>query len=162
MKRLILMLALALCCTVASAQWYLGGGLGLCRSYSGHGIALDIHPDLAYRFDNIFTAGAQLSYRTGYPGIGVIPYARATVLRAEQKLSVFISAGVPCVFDTDYRSIGFRIQPGAALRVTKRVYLMAHLGNVGYYSVTSEGVNNKGWSAGFNREDFHLGFIVAL
>lgn len=161
MRKLILILALALCCTVSHAQWYVGGGIGLGRSYSGRGVSLNIHPDLAYRFNNVFTAGAQLSYRTGYPGVGVTPYARAHVFGAKN-LSLFVTAGVPCVFDDDYSSVGFVISPGAALKVSKRVYLMAHLGRVGYYSVTSGGVRSTGWNSGFTRDDVNVGFIFAI
>lgn len=162
MKKLILILTLALCCTVSNAQWYIGGGLGLCKQYDGHGIALNIHPDIAYRFNNVLTAGAQLSYRTGYPGVGFTPYARANVLRSQQNLSFFISTGLPCVFDTNYRSVGFTIVPGASLKISRSVYLIAHLGRVGYYSVSAEGVKSKGWSTGFSRDDINVGFIVAL
>lgn len=85
MRKHILILALALCCTVSHAQWYVGGGIGLGRSYSG-----------------------------------------------------------------------------AALKVSKRVYLMAHLGRVGYYSVTSGGVRSTGWNSGFTRDDINVGFIFAI
>ena len=162
MKKLILILAAVFCCTFANAQWYMGGGFGITRGYEGHGLSLNIYPDIVYRFDNVLAAGAQISYRTGYPGFGVTPYARVHVLRAEQRLSLFLCAAAPMRFENDYKSVGFSIRPGFSLRVSKRVHLVGYLGDLGYSQVTSAGVTTGGWRASLGRDDINMGFCVAL
>lgn len=163
MKKLIIILTALLLCSAAKGQVYLGGGFGITSSYHGRGISLYIAPDVAYRINNSFVTGAQLSYRTGYPGLGFTPYIRWHAAPLGDSVSLFLSASMPCVFQEDYTTINFRIRPGATVRVSDRLYMVAHIGAFGYGTTYCDGEKvSSGWFASLDRDYINVGFCIML
>lgn len=163
MKKLTIILAAILICVCANAQIYIGGGLGLRPSRYGDGISLSISPDVAYRVTNSMVIGGQLSYSTGYNGLGITPYLRWHVTPIAKNLSLFLSASIPTVFQDDLISVSFRLRPGATLRVSENLWLMAYLGSFGYTTLVSNGETlSSGWVASFDRNSINIGFCVCL
>lgn len=164
MKRLIVIVALLIVSMTARGQFYLGGGIGLGSRYGGYGegLSLTIAPDFAYRVNNNFMVGAQVSYRTGYDRLAVTPYARWHIMPLEGLVSIFVSMTAPLEFYGDYTSVSARVRPGIAIRVSPGLYLLAHIGSFGYTEVFSGGEHYGDWVAAIDGNNISLGFCIGL
>lgn len=162
MKKFIVIAVLLLASLSARGQFYLGGGIGLGSRYDGRGIALTLAPDFAYRVNNNFMVGAQVSYRTGYDRFAVTPYARWHILPLEGAVSIFMSMTAPMEFYGDYAAISARVRPGIAVRVSPGLYLLAHIGSFGYTEVFQNGSHHGDWVAAIDGNNISLGFCIGL
>lgn len=162
-KKVIVIFALLLATLTARGQIYLGGGIGIGSDY-GHrgGIAFTFAPDISYRVSNNFLVGAQASYRTGYDRLAVTPYARWHILPLEGLVSIFVSATAPFEFYPDYTTIGVRLRPGIAIRVSPVVYMLVHIGSFGYSEVFQNGRHYGDWVAAVNGNNINVGFCIGL
>ena len=150
-----------------SAQWYLGGGM--IGGYIGDGRSeIGLAPDIGYRFNPYVSAGSTIGYTyrrsngTGYRRFLFDPYIRARFSPVER---VYLYADAfgqynrirtghgSSLVQTEVFKAGFR--PGIGIPVTRRMYLMARLGYLGYSSL-------DGWGYHFTSSDLYLGFGVAL
>ena len=161
MKRIIVVLLALTLCVGARAQLYLGGGLGL-GVRNGY-LSLDISPDIGYRLGNNLVVGGQLSYRTGYEGLGIIPYARWHVTSQDKLLSVFLSANAPCTFRWDSQSYSFQLRPGASLRLAGNLYALMQIGYFGWSTVVTDGhAVSNGWEWRLDWDTIKIGFCICL
>ena len=58
MKKVFLTLALVLTTVVASAQWYVGGGLGFSKQ--GDATNINLKPEAGYKINDAWTVGAEV------------------------------------------------------------------------------------------------------
>lgn len=163
-KRLAFIAALALLPGIgAGAQIYLGGGLGLTTSPSGNSLSLVLNPDIACRVSNSFVVGGQLSFRTGYEGMSVVPYARWHVTSLDSRLSLFVSADAPCTFRNKRTDVYLQVRPGLSLSMSDNLYLLAYFGAFGWSATFENGrPASFGWISRLDRDSINLGFCVAL
>ncbi|MDO5321323.1 MAG: hypothetical protein Q4F39_02920 [Bacteroidia bacterium] len=159
-KKVIIIAALLFASLTARGQLYLGGGIGI--GTSGNGVAFTFAPDISYRVSNNFLVGAQASYRTGYDRLAVTPYARWHILPLEGIVSIFVSATAPFEFYPDYTTIGLRLRPGIAIRVSQGVYMLVHIGSFGYSEVFQNGRHYGDWVAAVDGNNISVGFCVGL
>ena len=164
-----LVISVLLLCTgqVLSAQWYLGGGM--IGGYIGNGRSeIGLAPDIGYRFNPNISVGSTIGYTyrrsagVGYHRFLFDPYIRArfspysgVYLYADafgQYNSIRTGHGSDLV-QTEVFKTGLR--PGIGIPVSKRIFLMARLGYLGYSSL-------DGWGYHFTSSDIYLGFGVAL
>ena len=137
MKKVFLTLALVLTTVVASAQWYVGGGLGFSKQDKA--TSYEIKPEVGYKLNDAWTVGAEVVLgktkdTADWNGttIAVNPYARYT----------FLTAGEFSVFAEAYASIqnkkpeggkgetGFAlgVRPGVAYNLSENWTIAAKLG----------------------------------
>ncbi|MCQ2172603.1 MAG: hypothetical protein MJZ17_07655 [Bacteroidales bacterium] len=162
-KKVIVVLTLLLASLTARGQLYLGGGIGIGSDYGNRGgIAFTFAPDISYRVSNNFLVGAQASYRTGYDRLAVTPYARWHILPLEGIMSIFVSASAPFEFYPDYTTLGVRLRPGIAIRVSQGVYMLVHIGSFGYSEVFQNGRHYGDWIAAIDGNNISVGFCVGL
>ena len=162
MKRLVLIAAALILSIGAKAQLYLGGGLGLAAT-SRDGVTLVINPDVAYRVSHSLVVGGQFSFRLGQEGIGVVPYARWHITPMDLLFSLFVTADAPCTFYNGWTSVNLHIRPGASLRISSKLHLLAYFGAFGWSGVIENGRSTAGgWMARLDRDTINLGFTIAL
>lgn len=164
MKRKItlvtLLLSLALC---AEAQIYVGGSLGISTSAgTDPKVGVVIAPEIGYCFSPRFTVGGSISYRSLQNTFGITPYLRGDLFDIRNVFRVFLSVQTPCRFSSGYQSYGAYLRPGASVRITPGVWLMAHIGAFGYSYITSQGVGTGRWSAGVNSNTINIGFFFDI
>lgn len=133
MKKVFLTLALVLTTVVASAQWYVGGGLGFNKQ--GDTTAFNIKPEVGYKLNDAWTVGAEVNVdwtKDVATKFGVTPYARYT----------FLTAGEFSMFAEAYATIkhikpeegdgetgfGLGVRPGVAYNITENWTVAAKLG----------------------------------
>ena len=162
-KKVIIIAVLLLASLTAKGQFYLGGGIGLGSNRDGRGgISFTFAPDFSYRVSNNFLVGAQVSYRTGYDRLAVTPYARWHILPLEGIVSIFVSANAPFEFYPDYTTLGVRLRPGIAIRVSQGVYMLVNIGSFGYSEVFQNGRHYGDWVAAVDGNNISIGFCVGL
>ena len=133
MKKVFLTLALVLTTVVASAQWYVGGGLGFSKQDDQ--TTINIKPEAGYKLNDAWTVGAEVNLdwaKDSYTSIGVTPYARYTFLTAGE-FSMFAEAYVDI---TNYKpeggdgetGFGLGVRPGVAYNLSENWTIAAKLG----------------------------------
>ncbi|MBR5456381.1 MAG: porin family protein [Bacteroidaceae bacterium] len=148
MKKVFLTLALVLTTVVASAQWYVGGGLGV--GFDKHEDAktttFKIKPEVGYKINDNFAVGAILGFDWVKPSEGdalktlsVEAYARYTFLRSGD-FSIFADGAVGYEKKDDAKAYTVGIKPGVAYNINEKWTVAAHLGQLGYtkYDETSK------------------------
>lgn len=138
MKKVFLTLALVLTTVVASAQWYVGGGLGFSKQDKA--TSYEIKPEVGYKINDNWTVGAEVVFGKvkdtpdAFNGttIAFNPYARYT----------FLTAGEFSMFAEAYASVqnkkpeggdgetGFAlgVRPGVAYNIDENWTIAAKLG----------------------------------
>lgn len=135
------------CAMVASAQLYVGGGLGYAKTEVGDVDATEwsIRPEVGYTLNDNWAFGVALDYsdveNTGTT-FSVTPYARYTFLRAGA-LSVFADGTVemerfkPESGDST-TGWGIAVKPGVAYAINENFSVVAHVGVLGYYDLDND------------------------
>lgn len=142
MKKMILTLAVSVMTLVASAQTYVGGGIGLWRNSDEKTTSFNIQPEIGFNLNSKWALGVALGYEhasvngTKANAFSVSPYARYTFARLGA-VSLFAdgTAGVTTakVKGSDSATaweIG--IKPGVAVSLNNRISFVAHVGFLGY------------------------------
>ena len=156
----VLLLSLTFC---AKAQIIVGGNIGITASSgSDSRVGIVIAPEIGYSFSPNFTVGGVISYRSLQNTFGITPYLRGYLFNVEDFLRVFLSVQAPCRFASGYQSYGVYVRPGASLRISQGVWLVAHIGAFGYSYVNSQGSSFGGWSAEVNSNTINIGFCFTL
>lgn len=141
MKKVFLTLALLLTTMVASAQFYVGGGLGVNKTENGDAeeTVITVSPEIGYTINEDWTIGAALMFdwtkdvSTQY---GISPYVRYNIFKAG-KFSVFADGAVELGY-IDYETAdgdfawGAGIKPGVGYQLTDKFSICAHIGWIGY------------------------------
>jgi len=146
MKKLFLSMVMALMAVGASAQIYVGGGVGIGTSKVEVGNVDEDYttykfvPEVGYNFNDDWAAGIafgwQGSDKGGEKSVFVNPYARYTFVHSKI-VDVFVDGGVGFAHtyggnnrDLDTYSIGFK--PGLAVKLTPHLNFVTHVGFIGY------------------------------
>lgn len=160
MKRFAIILAFLLVTFSASAQFNIGGNIGLRIRDSR--LVLNISPDFGYRLNDSMVVGTYISYYTGADRFGVTPYYRWLFYPIGNNLKLFVTASAPMWFGEDYTSYGAIIRPGAAWRLAGRAYLAAHVGAFGYNMVKTSSGTSSGWVGQLDRDTVNIGLYFNL
>jgi hypothetical protein len=132
MKKVFLTLALVLTTVVASAQWYVGGGLGFSKQ--GDATNINLKPEAGYKINDAWTVGAEVELdwvKDGDTALTLTPYVRYTVLTAGE-FSAYAEGYVD--FKTmDAEGMGLGIRPVIAYNLTENWTIAAKLGKGLYY-----------------------------
>lgn len=135
------------CAMVASAQLYVGGGLGYAKSEVG-GVdktEWSIRPEVGYTLNDNWAFGVALGYsdvKDASSTFSVNPYARYTFLRAGS-FSIFADGGAnfnrkkPDTGDS-VTTWGLSVKPGVAYAINENFSIVAHLGDGLYYNDLDE------------------------
>lgn len=133
----------------ASAQWYVGGAVGVERKFEENYTDFSILPDFGYNFNERWALGAQVGFHHTYnegwkTNLGVVsPYARYTFFRTGNNLvSLFLDGGFGLEFGSSKYDDGFSsdttliysvgISPGVSFNFTDNFSIEAHLGGLSY------------------------------
>lgn len=157
------------CAMVASAQLYVGGGLGYSKAEVGDadGTEWSIRPEIGYTINDNWAVGVALSYTDididGGLGNGnvfsISPYARWTFLRAGA-FSVFADGAVeverakPDAGDSS-TGWGIAVKPGVAYAISDNFSVVAHVGALGYWDL-----DNDSKAYGLNLDTSDLSFSL--
>lgn len=128
MKKVFLTIALLLTTMVASAQFYVGGGL----DFTKHGdlTSINVKPEVGYKLAEAWTVGAEVDFgwvKDGDTTLALTPYARYTALTAGE-FSLFAEAYVT-VKTMDAEGFGLGIRPVVAYNFTENWTIAAKLGD---------------------------------
>lgn len=148
MKKVILVLVLAMMAFTAKAQLYVGGGLGFVGT--GAGAAFSIAPEVGYGFNDNMAAGASigLGISSGLTQLSVDPYFRYYFAElgpvrffgdAHFNFTHIMQSGEPGV-----STWGIGVRPGLAVDLTDRWSIVAHVASLGYYQGTFQFTLNSG------------------
>lgn len=128
MKKVFLTLALVLTTVVASAQWYVGGGLGFSKQ--GDATEINVKPEVGYKLAEAWTVGAEVELdwvKDGDTALTLTPYARYTVLTAGE-FSAYAEAYVS-IKTVDAEGMGLGVRPVVAYNFTENWTIAAKLGD---------------------------------
>lgn len=133
MKKVFLTLALVLTTVVASAQWYVGGGLGFSKQDKN--TTISIKPEAGYKLNDAWTVGAEVALeweKDIKTAIDVTPYARYTFLTAGE-FSMFAEGYVAIKYtkpEVGDATTGFAlgVRPGVAYNLSENWTIAAKLG----------------------------------
>ncbi|MBR6691357.1 MAG: outer membrane beta-barrel protein [Bacteroidaceae bacterium] len=141
MKKAFLTMALVLTTIAASAQWYVGGGIGFSKTENGNEetTAFVFKPEAGYSLNEKWTIGAVVEfdwvkdYSTAY---AINPYVRYSFFKAGN-FSFFADGTVelgsidPEVGDAQFMW-GAGIKPGIGYSFTDHISIAAHIGWIGH------------------------------
>ena len=161
MKKVFLTLAFLLTTVVASAQIYVGGGIGLKYNKPNEGDATTsvcIKPEVGYQLNDKITVGAVLGadwVQDASTTIKVEPFVRYTFLRMGN-FAVFADGAVgfgmikPEEGD-NVTTWNVAVRPGVEYAINNKWSIAAHAGEIGYFDVDGE-----------NSIDVNLGNAVSI
>ena len=171
MKKIILVMALALMAFTAKAQLYVGGSLGLNSVANPGGAAtavINIVPEVGYNLNDNMAVGGVIGWSNdgtveGFlndSGFSVMPYFRYFFYEMGS-VRVFADAQLQLLFVTNANnnpattsSFGVGVAPGIAIPVTDHLSFVGHLGSVGYY--------NGAFGVNLNLNNFAAGVYYAF
>ena len=141
MKKVFLTLALMLTTMVASAQWYVGGGIGFGKSEIAEveTTQFAFTPEAGYTIDENWTVGAALGVdwtKDTYTQFSVNPYVRYTFFKVGN-FSFFADGVVelgsvkPDEGDSSF-TWGIGVKPGIGYSFTEHFSIAGHLGWLGH------------------------------
>ena len=148
MKKVFLTLALMVTTMVASAQFYVGGGIGYSKTKVGEAesTVFSISPEIGYKIDNNWSVGANLEFENTEDAsktFAIEPYIRYTVLKVGN-FSVFADGAIGVGTlkpeggeNSTIWSIGVR--PGIAYDINNKFTARAHIGWLGHTDLDSAG-----------------------
>lgn len=150
MKKVLLTIALVLTTMVASAQFYVGGGIGFSKSEINdvETTEFSFAPEMGYAIDDNWTVGAVLGVdwtKDVSTTIAVNPYARYTFFKTGN-FSFFadgiVELGSIKPDDGDSQFCwGIGVKPGIGYSFTDHISVAAHLGWLGHRSYDDLGEN---------------------
>ncbi len=175
MKRILVSLLIFLFTLTISAQAYLGGSLsysnGETQKHDLKTTTLIIKPELGYALNAHWAVGATLDLeftKEGYSNemvYSVAPYVRykATTLG---RFTLFADAvaGFEMYEPDGGNSVSgwsVAVRPGVAVALSNRIFLVTHLGHLGYYD-TEEIDGTKSFKAKLSSRDFAVGLFWKL
>lgn len=157
MKKFMMVAVMAMASLAASAQVYVGGGLGLnfTKAHTGADseTTFTISPEVGYEFNEKWSAGIQLGLTTSSENtaFSLAPYARYTFADLGN-VAFFCDGGIDFIAYGSGNGTGFGIgvRPGVAFKASEKISFEAKLGYIGYNSNSEKagGASNFGINAG--------------
>lgn len=144
MKKLFLSMVMAVMAISASAQIYVGGGIGIGNSKVDVDGAESVTtyklvPEIGYNINDKWAVGIAFGWqganKGGEKAAFVNPYARYTFLHTKF-IDLFVDGGLGYEHqyggekDTDIFAIGFK--PGLAVNLNEKLSFVTHVGFLGY------------------------------
>lgn len=141
MKKIFMTMAAMVIAASASAQVYIGGGVGLSSTKVGDGdskMSYKIVPEIGYQFDKNWEAGLTVGYEgveDGNNTFEIAPYARYTFC-STKLVDLFLEGTVGYTHiggngaDVDGYEIG--IKPGLKVNLSDHVAFVTKVGFLGY------------------------------
>ena len=141
MKKVLLLLVVAMAGLAANAQVYTGGSLSIWGSDGNHSFRLA--PEVGYNFSDQWAVAGTLLFEhakaggTKATGFALAPYVRYTFLRNE-RVDLFVDGGIGFatskIKGASDRTNGFEFgfRPGLSIKATQRLSLVAKVGFLGY------------------------------
>ena len=171
MKKLMLAAAMMVATISASAQVYIGGGIGFESSKANKDAntlsSFTIIPEVGYNLDENWAVGIQLGYgsndseeknvKTTTSFFTIAPYARYTFAKSGIA-SFFIDGGIQFTSlgsDAKGNTFGVGFRPGVKIAASNKVDLVARLGYLGYKTA-----NEDAQAQGYGYEKDKFGFDV--
>ena len=151
MKKIIVVLALALMAFTAKAQFYVGGSLGLNAIPGGAGgtttATITLIPEAGYTLNDNMAVGGTIGwsndwrYSAGNDSVFIVaPYFRYFFLDLGP-VRLFADAQLELDFQTNAANnpattttFGVGVAPGIAIPVSEHISFVGHLGSFGYYN----------------------------
>lgn len=175
MKKLIMIAVMAVVAASASAQVYVGGGLGFNYEKGKEDGAksttqFNIKPEVGYTLTEKWAVGMQIGLTSekkedcdALTGFSVEPYARYTFASID-KVSFFVDGGVG--YETFGKDKGneFRIgvRPGVNFNVAEGINVRAKLGYLGYKTQSEEADNKNKFGFNVDGNTLELGIFFDL
>ena len=173
MKKFVLSLLVALMGVTASAQVYVGGGVGFWRDADANTTDFTIAPEVGYNLDANWDLGIQFGYGYAYNkgakgnALEVNPYARYTFAKFGA-VSLFLDGtfGINTykVKNASDSMTGWQvgIKPGIRVNLAKNVDFVAHCGFLGYRDADDDysafGENGFGFNLNGNNLTFGINY----
>lgn len=162
MKKFFATLVIAIVAMSASAQTYIGGGLGFSTTdkegSEDNLTQFTLAPEVGYNLSDKWAIGMAINYTYAKQGssanaIGVAPYARYTVAKAGN-FSFYIDgefqfASVKHEDEDAQNGWSLGLKPGVRFDVNKNIFLTATVGFFGYQD-TNDINGEKTFGFGFN------------
>lgn len=176
MKKVMMMVALLVATVAASAQVYVGGGIGIGSSKEAHAEGVDVDakttfyitPEIGYNLSDNLAVGIGLGYNHSKKGdfktngFSIEPYARWTFVKWErtslfldggigyatskQETSTDLGNGMTASVETKNSSFYIGIRPGVKVNLTGKLALITKVGWLGYKCIMPDGDGMKNGS----------------
>ena len=170
MKKFVLSLLVALMGVTASAQVYVGGGVGFWRNMDDNQTVFSIAPEVGYNLNESWDLGIQFGYGYAYTDgtkmnlLEANPYARYTFAKfGAVSLFADITAGVQSykVKGSDSQT-GWQagVKPGVRVNLAKNIDFVAHCGFLGYRDADNTAIAYGTNGFGFNLDANNLVFGI--
>lgn len=174
MKKLLLLLVIAVSAISAKAQVYVGGEVGFWRDYDKNETTFNLIPEIGYTLSDKWAIGTTIGYEYLYKqgskvnAMQIAPYARYTYATFG-KVNLFLDGGFGFYTykvkgdDSSYNSWELGIKPGLSVALSDELSFIAHCGFLGYRdadkgSRTSYGKDGIGFDVDGNNLTFGLLF----
>lgn len=177
MKKIILSAIIVASAMTANAQAWIGGELGFnSTTYKGGSNKetlsnVTISPEIGYNLDENWAVAAKLEYSHFEDGgtanaVGINPYVRYTFAKTGN-LSFFIDGGLSWTSthykgeDKNANTYGIGFNPGLAYAISKKVSLVAHIGDFSYNHYKFHDTKIDGFNLGLDNS-ISFGAYVAF
>lgn len=136
MKKLIVIIALALFAFSANAQVYVGGALSFFPGGGGTGV-FTLAPEVGYNLSSNTAVGARVSFDNQFgTTFALNPYYRYG-FKTFGDVMLFIDAELQIQSNTNggnnTTTFGAGVVPGAAMQLSDNISVVASFGQIGYY-----------------------------
>ena len=174
MRKLFTLAVLAVVTMTASAQLYLGGGIGTWRNTDENSTSVKIVPEVGYQLDSKWAIGTQVGYVYNYVkgtklnAMVVNPYARYTFAKLG-KVNLFLDGGFGFATykikgnDSSDNAWEVGIKPGLSVNLTEKLSFVSHVGFFGYRdaddSVIEDVFGEKGFGFDLNASQITFGLL---
>ena len=156
MRKLFVMVTLAAMTLTASAQWFVGGKVGLWRDYDANATNFSLMPEVGYNLSDKWAVGTVIGwdylYKDGSKknGFDIAPYARYTVTKFGP-VSVFLDGGFD-FYTYKVKGAGSSmnawevgVKPGVSVALTEKLSFDTHIGFLGYRD--ADDVSSAKWDS---------------
>jgi hypothetical protein len=170
MKKIVLMMVVMLATISASAQVYVGGGLGFTGT-KVEGVKstnIKILPEIGYELDENWSIGTVIGWQYNkvedykVNTFQIAPYARYNFLHSE-KVNLFVDGGFGVASSKvkgcdalNLWQVGFK--PGVSVRLSEHFLFVAKYGFLGYKEANEGGYKAKEYGFDFDTDELSFGF----
>ena len=146
----------------ASAQVYLGGGVGVGSTKVGDGdskLNYKFVPEIGYQFNKSWEAGVTVGWEgveDGSHSFELAPYARYTFCNTKL-VDLFLEGTVGYLHKDHTDGYEFGIKPGLKLNMSKHVSLVTKVGFLGYRQWGDGHGKIKNWGVDLDGTDITFG-----
>lgn len=151
MKKIMMIAAMMVATMSASAQVYVGGGVGFQTTSQGDvtNTTIKLMPEIGYNLDENWAVGVALGYGHSKNSVetngvevsvktnvfSINPYARYTFAKFD-KVNLFVDGGVEYVHtksgDDKNNQFAIGLKPGVAVNLNDKLSFVTHVGFLGY------------------------------